>query len=456
MKGKSPRLSVSPIGRTVAQSILHPRSADQLMRFAAERVDDLLTSGEGEGEANEELLHYSILHAAYSSDEYSIRGSNRNLPYQLDNLVRNTFADAANELLIERPWQRNAAAANASMLAVRWIGGRARGELAPELPVIGSGVVQTMIREGTEILFAWSDCLISATGSQLIDEDRPAALGTDRALHRSLRNLAAVIRAQARMMAVGLPGDVVWMARLISNGAESAGRPLLSRSGILALWGNGLTEPIELLRHDTFARIVEALRPLGPPDLDGLVRSLRDAVRQYRQDRRARLWRISIDRAPEDVKAILQDMADTRGKDFEKSVEALLDTTGIAYERLDDGRTPGAADLLLGVNLAVQIVIELKTAEGEGAIGLNEATDVIKGAAIVNHPDLPKATVANPGFDPNVLWQIRNVRDLALVEASQFAYGISRLARNEINNSTFLDWLAQPGMNSIPISALDP
>ena len=454
MNVNSPRLSVSPVGRTVAQSILHPRSADQLMRFAAERVGDLLALGEGE--ANEELLHYSILHAAYSSDEYGIRGSNRNLPYQLDNLVQNTFADAANDLLIERPWRRNAAAANASMLAMRWIEGRPRSELSPELPVIGSGVMQTMIREGTEILFAWSDCLSSATGSQLIDEDRPAALGTDRDLHRPLRNLASVIRAQARMVAVGLPGDVVWMARLMLNGAESTGRPLLSRSGILALWENGLTEPIELLRHDTFARIVEALRPLGYPDLDGLVRNFRDAIRQYRQDRRTHLWRVSIDRARQDVMAILQDMAEARGKDFERSVEALLDATGIAYERLDDGRTPGAADLLLGVNHAVQVVMELKTAEGKGAIGLNEATDVIRGAAIVDYADLPKATLANPGFDPNVLWQIRNVKDLALVEASQFAYGISHLSQNEIDDRTFLDWLAQPGMNSIPIYLLDP
>ncbi len=448
------RLSVTPIGRTVAQSILHPRSADQLIHYTAQRVGELLALSEDQ--SNEKTLHFSVLHAAYSSDEYSIRGSNRNLPYQLDNLVRNSIADAASDFLIERPWQRNATAANASMLAMRWIEGQGRSELSPELPVIGSGVVQTMIREGAEILFAWSDCLLSATAPQLVGDDRPTELGDDIDLNRAVRNLASIIRAQARMVAVGLPGDVVWMARLMSDGAEGTGRRLLSRSAILALWKSDLTEPMELLRHDTFVKIVEALKPLSLPDLDGLVRSVRDAVRACRQDRRKNLWRVAIERAPQDITTTLRDMPDARGKDFERRVEALLDATGIAYERLDDGRTPGAADLLLGLNHAVQIVMELKTAEGEGAIGLNEATDVIKGAAIVNHAHLPKATLANPGFDPNVLWQVRNVRDLALIEASQFAHGISRLARKEIDERSFLDWLAQPGMNSIPISAPDP
>ena len=94
---------------------------------------------------------------------------------------------------------------------------------------------------------------------------------------------------------------------------------------------------------------------------------------------------------------------------FETKVEALLNAVGIAYERLDDGGTPGAPDFCLGLNHGVQVVTELKTADGEGTVGLNEATDVIRGAAIVNLVHLPKATLANPGFDPNAHWQARNV-----------------------------------------------
>ena len=81
-------------------------------------------------------------------------------------------------------------------------------------------------------------------------------------------------------------------------------------------------------------------------------------------------------------------------------------------------------------------------------VGLNEATDVIKGAAIVKLEHLPKATLANPGFDPNVHWQARNVRNLALVEACQFVYGISLLACGEVEKAAFLNWLAQPGLLS--------
>ena len=73
----------------------------------------------------------------------------------------------------------------------------------------------------------------------------------------------------------------------------------------------------------------------------------------------------------------------------------------------------------------------------------------IKGAAIVRLEHLPKATLANPGFDPNVRWQARNVRDLALVEACQFVRGISLLACGEIDKDAFLNWLAKPGLLSI-------
>ena len=190
---------------------------------------------------------------------------------------------------------------------------------------------------------------------------------------------------------------------------------------------------------------------LGIPDLNNVVQNFRNAVRKYRQDRRQNLWRIAIDRAPDGVKALLVETFDARGKHFERKVEAILDAVGIAYERLDDGKTAGAADLHIGIGLnhAIQVVTELKTAEGEGTVGLNDATDVIKGAAIVNLGHLPKVTLANPGFDPNVPWQARNVKDLALVEACQFAYAISLLACGEIDKDAFLDWLAQPGMLSV-------
>ena len=446
MNANSTRLSVTPVGRVVAQSVLHPRSADQLVEYAARRAGDLLALTNDE--VGERTLRFALLHAAYSSDEYSIRGSGKNLPYQLGSLVQNTLADQCEAYLFERPWRRNPTAANAAMLAKRWAEGRPRSELAPEFPVIGSGVSQTMIREGTEILFAWSDCLTAGTASHLVDEDRPEALRGDADLLRALRNLASAIRVHARMLAAGLPGDVAWMTGLA---AEGTGHQILPRHAILALLEDGLTDPVDLLRHDKFARIIEVLTPIGIPDLNNVVQNFRNAVRKYRQDRRQNLWRIAIDRAPDGVKALLVETFDARGKHFERKVEAILDAVGIAYERLDDGKTAGAADLHIGIGLnhAIQVVTELKTAEGEGTVGLNDATDVIKGAAIVNLGHLPKVTLANPGFDPNVPWQARNVKDLALVEACQFAYAISLLACGEIDKDAFLDWLAQPGMLSV-------
>ena len=91
----------------------------------------------------------------------------------------------------------------------------------------------------------------------------------------------------------------------------------------------------------------------------------------------------------------------------------------------------------------------MKSVQGEGAIGLNSATEVISAASIVDLGHLPKVTIANPGFDPNVPWQARKATELALVEACQFAYGISLVARGDVSKDAFLGWLAQPGMLSV-------
>lgn len=444
MTMQSTRLVVTPIGRAVAQSVLHPRSADQLIKYVASRAGDLLPlTQDGAGERT---LFYALLHAAYSSDEYSYRGGAKTLPYQLNDLVSNALADQFEDYLIERPWRRNPGSANAAMVAMRWAEGLPRNALAREFQKIGSGVCQTMFREGAQILFAWSDCLAVSTTPHLVDEDRPQALRDTADLLRALRNLASVIRTQAVSVWVGLPGEVAWISRLT---VVSSFQRLLSRPAILALFNRRLIDPVDLLRHDKFGEIIKALKSGGVPDPNNAAQSLQNAVRKYRQDRRKSLWKSAIGRAPHHFKALLEETASARGKDFEKKVETLLDEVGIEYERLDDGRTPGAPDLLLGPNHTGGIVTELKTAKDEGMVGLNESTDVIKGAAIVKLGHLPKVTLANPGFDPNVPWQARKVRDIALVEACQFAYGISLLACGEVDRDVFLNWLACPGALSV-------
>ncbi|GEQ99235.1 hypothetical protein JCM17844_28720 [Iodidimonas gelatinilytica] len=444
MTSNSTRLSVTPVGRAVAMSVLHPSSANQLIKYAELRGSDLLSLAASE--ENEKTFRYTLLHAAYSSYEYSIQGSAKNLPYQLNNTVQNKMADAAVDFLIEQPWQRNPLAANAAMLTMRWAEGRAAiKDLAPELPRIGSGVAQTMIRESAEILFAWSDCLIAATANHRSDDDCPTSLQGKVELRQALRNLASAIRMHARSISLGLPGEVAWMGELR---AEDTGYQVLSRPAILALHQKNLADPIELLRSDSYEKIIEALKSHRIPHLNEVVQNFREAVRAYRDRERNDLWEAAIKRASREFSDLLREAKHARGKDFETKVENLLNAVGLAYKRLDDGKTAGAADLQIGLNHKTQIIMELKTSNGNGAVKLNSATDVVRGAAIVGMEEFPKATLANPGFDPNVPWQARNIRDLALVEASQFAYVITRLANNEIDKDRFLDWLAQPGMLS--------
>lgn len=444
MNEQSNRLSVSPVGRAVAQSVLHPYSAYQLLEYSARRVGDLLTLADDEN--SESSLRFILLQAAYSCDEYSQHSGGRSLPYQLDQLVHNALANQSNDYLFDQPWNRNPKSANAAMLAMRWVEGRPRNELVQEFEAIGSGVLQNMFREGADILFGWSDCLLTGTDVHLDDEDRPSRFRGDAGLLQALRNLVTAIRAQALVVNIGLPGDAAWMAQL--NSYET-GQPILPRRAIFALFNQGMVEPVDLLRHETFRAIIDVLRPLNLANLDETVRRFREAIRVYRRARRENLWRAAVQRAPDNCKVIIEEMKNSREENFESLVENLLDKVGIAYCRVDDGSQAGAPDLHLGLNHEVQIVLEIKTAQVEGAIGLNSATEVISAAAIVDLGHLPKVTLANPGFDPNVPWQARRATELALVEACQFAYGISLVARGEVGKDSFLAWLAQPGMLSV-------
>ena len=302
MTKNSTRLSITPVGRAVAQSVLHPRSSYQLVEYAADRVSDLLVLNQQA--ESEEILYYSLLYAAYTSDEYNaVRGNSRALPYQFDNLIANTLADRSERYLIEHPWRRNVKSANAAMVAMRWARGRDRNSLAREFQRIGSGVLQNMFREGAEILFAWSDCLTAGTMPHLIDEDRPPVLREGSDLRRALRNLVSTMRAQAGPLVEGLPGEVAWMAGLTHG---SSGQRILSRRAIVSLFDNGLADPDELLRRDMYPEIVSALRKVETQDADDVTKNLRTAVGQHRQDNRRKLWRNAIDSVTGRLKALFE------------------------------------------------------------------------------------------------------------------------------------------------------
>lgn len=444
MTDQSTRLAVTPVGRIVAQSVLHPRSANQFITYAAQRASELVSSRDDPDQ--ERLLHFALLHAAFTSHEYMVTGSGRFLPYQLNPLVANPLADEAEHLLIEQPWNRYPKAANAALAAIRWTEGTPRNQLAPEFDTIGSGVLQNMVREAGDILFSWADCLMAATGSQILDEERPAVLRGQADLLRTLRNLAAAIRVGARALSVGVPPDVGWMA-ILSD--EETGQRLLSRDQIIALLTAELMDPTEILRHENRKAVVGALKSIGTSQLDTLLEKLKAAVLAHRNDRRDYLWKIAIEGSPDTLSHIVEATKEARGNAFEKQVEHLFDAVGITYERLDDGQTAGAPDYLVGPNHKIQILLELKSSEGKGGVGLNDATDVVKAAAIVGMDHLPKVTLSNPGFDPNVAGQARNVKDLALVEACQFARALSLIANGEVDKDRFLDWLAQPGTLSV-------
>ena len=112
-----------------------------------------------------------------------------------------------------------------------------------------------------------------------------------------------------------------------------------------------------------------------------------------------------------------------------------------------DGKMTGAPDLQVGLNHVYPVVVELKTARGETrGVGLNEALDVVKGAAVVARDHLAKVTLANSGLDLTVRFQPRNVRNLALVEACELAFAAVLVANGEASKEAFLDWLAQPGL----------
>ena len=439
MTQNSTRLSVSPIGRVVAGSTLHPSSVHQLLEYLTQRGSELLSLVQDED--REFLFFFAILHAVYSSKEYDSFGNGFQLPYQLGRDILDELPGQCEEYLIERPWSRNLKSANAALLGVRWVSGEDRRTLSRDYGNIGSGVLQTMFQQGTNILFSLSDCLSASSLPHIGDYDRPKMLRKRDDLLPGLRSLASIIRENAIPLSLGLPGDVSWIGGLEE---KTTGRKILSRHAVLQLKEKGLFEPLNLLRHETYQDIIEALIAANISDPGNKAQELRTAVREYRIELRDSLWKLAIASAPEELKEILRQMRKARDRQFENVVERLLKAVGMAYERLDDGKIAGAPDFRIGLNHRTQIVVELKTTAN--LVNLNSATDVVKGAAIVGLDELPMVTLANPGFDPNVPWQARKIERLTLVEACVLACGISRLARGDIQKESFLKWLTRPGM----------
>lgn len=439
MNNTSDRLSVTPVGRAVAKTILHPYSANQLLLYAATHAEALSQIAEH----GDDALLFVLAHAAYSSHEYTVRGNARVLPYQLNSRVTNELADQCNQYLMDKPWYRYPTPANAAMVVTRWAQGLPTDQLASEFNEIGSGMLRSMAWEGAGILHAWAECLSVAASVRYADDDRPSAFHGRGNICSELRNLLPAIQVQVQRLNFGLPGECVWLANVLDPGTR---RSVLQRNVILDLYKNGLTDWTKLLQQETYRKIVAILRSRGVVDADEVAKRFLDAVREYRDQDRKRLWDISIECAPQQFQGIINGLRDARRERFESGFRDLLDKIGISYTWLDNGEESGRPDLVLGEKGRIRVVMELKTALDEGTINFNRARAVISSASTAGYAELPKVTVGHPAFDPNVPWQARRAKDLGLVEACELVYGLSMVIKNEIDEEKFIAWLAQPGM----------
>ena len=192
MNNTSDRLSVTPVGRAVAKTILHPYSANQLLLYAATHAEALSQIAEH----GDDALLFVLAHAAYSSHEYTVRGNARVLPYQLNSRVTNELADQCNQYLMDKPWYRYPTPANAAMVVTRWAQGLPTDQLASEFNEIGSGMLRSMAWEGAGILHAWAECLSVAASVRYADDDRPSAFHGRGNICSELRNLLPAIQVQ--------------------------------------------------------------------------------------------------------------------------------------------------------------------------------------------------------------------------------------------------------------------
>jgi helicase len=441
------------IGKAIAFSGLQPDTGIKLLEYCTDNIGSLANCL-NDNNRNEDKLAYLIFSACLSSPEFTAhngRQPTRFLPYPLNNY----FFDPSeySTSLYEPVWQANLPAINGAKLALDWVSGIEIRALEQCLPSLTAGMLRETFRNLVWVMQGLSTIIMSAIDTRVPAFSRPAFLQNNDEALRELRKLPRTIRRLSYRLNEGLPDDVLWMTAI--SKVASPQNFKLSRNEILKLKKHNVTSSevlclgspeVDAIRLTVFGKI--------KPSPHQKANWLRDACRQWKILQRRNAAARHISKANKcGLGAFFESYYGALGDDFEVAFEQLLTVLDVKFEKLDDRAKTGAPDYLLRLANSPEIILELKSKQGDKLVDYNSATEVLAASEIHGHSQAFCSTLCHPGVDPSVAPVITNCGRLSVVESHDLGEALLRLATGSLTQEQLWQWLATPGqalMDDIP------
>lgn len=436
------KLSATPVGKAIGHSGLMPETSNFLLEYIARKADVLIRCLPDAGsEGDIRKLAFLLFSACLSSPEF--RGSYRTrfLPYPLEGGIL-FDADAYSTDLAEPVWQVDLPPINGAFLACEWMGGAELKYLESTLQYLSAGMLMEMIRNLVWVLQGLSAIVTAASDKRVPNALRPRVLQAVGNLE-SLVKLPRVVRRLSFRLSEGLPDDVLWMTSLSQPGAEFR----INRTEILALRAVGYSTPEKIIQGSPEADAARlAAFSKAKPAPQAKANWLRDACREWKVRQRQRAAERHSKRASRCSRPELVDRYyATRGTDFEKVFEEILNFLKIKYEKLDGKDKVGAPDYLLMLQDSPELVMELKSKENDKLVDYNKAVEVLAASEVHGHKDAFCITLCHPGVDPSVPMVIASCGRLSVVESNDLGEALLRVCEGALSQQQLWQWLASPG-----------
>lgn len=428
------KLTITTTGKAVARSGLLPETANQLLQYvsvnAGQLVDLVRKCSEASDDSCEDFSFLMIL-AAFASADYNGPTPRRFLTYQLATHVLDGPYSRVSHLAATT----DNSAINGATLSARWISGSIMRDLESVFD-IRSGVLTGMFADAASIMRSMADTIYAATTPQPTSS-LPASISAS-SIPQMLQ-LVGPLRRLANRLDVGLPEDVAWMSSVKDDDGA-----VLNRREMMQLRGASFVSPDHILDTGRFNQLRDALGS-KPATSVPLAQRLQKAVRSWRLAERERLLDNQLKRLPTECKPVLKEYYRTVGTDFERALEVALECLGITITAKDDGTRSSFPDLVTEAINPNKTAIECKSKTVGDSVTFNDATDVLRKAAVNGLGSAFKVTVCQPYISPDVPRKLDLCTDLCVVNAEDLAEALVRLKLGKITIDEFSGWLQRPG-----------
>ncbi|ENC9835294.1 DEAD/DEAH box helicase [Vibrio fluvialis] len=443
-------LVTTNLGKAVAFSGLQPQTGVELLKYCIDKIDPLVDSL-----LDDSKFAYLIFNACLSSCEFvnkNGRKKTRYLPYPLSNYLLFDPSSFTN-FLLEPTWQANYAPTNGAKLALDWISGKEIRDIELSMANLTAGMLREMFRNLIWVMEGLSTIIMSTVDKRIPFSSYPIFLELNDNNINNLKKLPRVIRRLSFRLNLGLPDDVLWMSSLSKLGSPQ--HYTLNRTEILALRNLGANSPEQL--------------SLGTPELDNIrltafskakptphpkANWLRETCRTWKIQQRQRTAEKHKKKAEQlHLETLFENYYSSLGDDFEAAFENMLKALNISYVKVDEKSKIGAPDYLLCLENSPNLVVELKSKQGNNLVDYNKASEVLTASEVHGYKDLFCVTLCHPGVDPSVAPLIINCGRLSVVESHDLGEALMRIATKSLTQEQLWQWLATPGqalMDDLP------